>query len=322
MTGPLPYAELLAATALVAATGLRATAAKIRLTRRRAPLRRTGAELPELELAHLRGGPGLVADTVIIRMRDDGRLVISRDGLLTVVRRHSADPVEAELVRQTGPRGRAPAFAVRRALTTSHAVRRIGTRLVERGLLYDPRPVRAVRVRRRDLQGALALATLLGAVGWLRLLIVGHPVLPTLGGFALLLVAGALWHRRTAPDPSALTPSGRSLLERLRDAVGPVAASLPAAGAEQFGETGYAVGELMLYHWYTPDSPDDPVGGATDGSWADHGSSAGSWSGARTDGGDSGAGHGFDGGHGGGGHGGGDGGSHGGGGDSGGGGGD
>ncbi|MGW4645612.1 TIGR04222 domain-containing membrane protein [Kitasatospora sp. NPDC004289] len=269
MAGTLPYAELLAATALVAVTGLRATAARVRLGRKRVPTRRLKAELSELELAHLLGGPALVADTVIIRMRDDGRLEISPDGRLTVLRRRSGDPVEAELVRQAGPSGRARAVPLRRALTASHPVRRVGARLVERGLLHDPRPLRAAVRARRALTAALALGALLGAAAWVRLLLAHHPVLPTLGGFVLLLALGALWRRATAPGPSALTPSGRSLLERLRAAAGPAVAGGAAGAGLGATDLTYAVGELTLYDWYTA----DPSTGAADGSWSDPGGS-------------------------------------------------
>ncbi|MFJ9518752.1 TIGR04222 domain-containing membrane protein [Kitasatospora sp. NPDC101801] len=271
----MQYAELVTAISLLAATGLWAAVADRRLKHPRNRQRTPQNGLPLLEVAYLAGGPVRVADTVLARMEQEGRLIVPRFGQATLTDRTSHDPVEADLIRVVGPSGRAHPATLRRAVLTSHQLGRIDRRLTDRGLLHEPRRLRAARRAHRLLIGALGLAAALAVTAVVRrLLAPGEGLLPLLA-FLVLLPAGLLHRHRTAPGRGRLTRAGREQLEHLRTgtarpgsdraAAVPSAARLRAArpstptlgSAPNSGEQhGSAIAELVLYGTLAEDPAD------------------------------------------------------------------
>ncbi|MFD0569780.1 TIGR04222 domain-containing membrane protein [Kitasatospora gansuensis] len=140
-----------------------------------------------------------MADTVIARMEQEGRLIVPRSGQATLTDRTSHEPIEADLIRVVGPTGRAHLATLRRAVLTSRHLHRIDRRLTDRGLLHQPRQQRSALRANRLLLGALGVGAALGAVAVTRrLLTPGDGLLPLLA-FLVLLPAGLLWQCRTAP---------------------------------------------------------------------------------------------------------------------------
>ncbi|KQV20564.1 MULTISPECIES: TIGR04222 domain-containing membrane protein [unclassified Kitasatospora] len=270
----MQYVELAVAAGLVAVTGLWSTAANHRLKHPKNPQRTPHNGLPLLEAAYLAGGPARVADTVLARMEQEGRLIVPRTGQATLTDRTSHDPVEADLIRVVGPTGRAHPATLRRAVLTSRHLRLIDRRLTDRGLLHRPRQQRAAVRANLLLLGAVGLGAALGAVAVTRrLLAPGDGLLPLLA-FLVLLPAGLLWQRRTSPGRGRITRAGHEQLEHLRTgtarpaphpapsqaAAGRRAAppsTAPLGSAPNAGEQlGVAIAELVLYGTLAEDPAD------------------------------------------------------------------
>ncbi|MER5865351.1 TIGR04222 domain-containing membrane protein [Kitasatospora sp. NPDC002040] len=287
----MPYTELIIATGLLALTGLWAGFTGRRMERAGKHPHRPQNGLPLLEAAYLAGGPVRVADAVIARMEQEGRLIVPRTGQATLTDRTSHEPAEADLIRVVGPTGRAHLATMRQAVLRSPQVRRIGRRLADRGLLYQPRRQRRALRANRLLLIALGLGTALGVLaGVRRLLTPGGSLLPALG-FVLLLPLGLLWQRLTAPARSRITPAGMEQLEHLRKGVGwdphgrPRAARTPArpstaplGSAPNSGiQLGVALAELVLYGTLAHD-PDTDGSDGSGGSGTSDGPDWSAWS--------------------------------------------
>lgn len=279
----MQYAELVTAISLLAVTGLWAAVADRRLKHPKNRQRTPQNGLPLLEVAYLAGGPVRVADTVLARMEQEGRLIVPSFGQATLTDRTSHDPVEADLIRVVGPSGRAHPATLRRAVLTSRQLGRIDQRLTDRGLLHEPRRLRTSRRAHRLLIGALGLAAALAVTAVVRrLLAPGDGLLPLLA-FLVLLPAGLLHRHLTAPGRGRLTRAGREQLEHLRTgtarpgsdraAAGPSAArrraarpSTPTLGsAPNSGEQhGSAIAELVLYGTLAEDPAAAPADWSAD----------------------------------------------------------
>ncbi|MGW4894546.1 TIGR04222 domain-containing membrane protein [Kitasatospora sp. NPDC004240] len=102
-------------------------------------------DLSLLEVAFLAGGPARVVDTVLVGMEQEGRVVISRAGLVTVTGTDSEHPVEREVIAATGASRSRDLAGLRAAVAGGTAVQGIGDRLEAEGMLIS----RTLRERHR-----------------------------------------------------------------------------------------------------------------------------------------------------------------------------
>ena len=80
-----------------------------------------GRGLPLLDAAFLAGGPGRVVDTVLVRMHQEGRAIVSRGGLVTITSTKTYDDVEAALIVAAGDLRQRDLIGLRRAAMTAGA---------------------------------------------------------------------------------------------------------------------------------------------------------------------------------------------------------
>ena len=150
---------------LLVAAGLYAVRAAQRVRHVPHPRGLPGRGLPLLDAAFLAGGPGRVVDTVLVRMHQEGRVIVSRGGLVTVTADRAYDEVEAALIAAAGDLRQRDLVGLRRATMTSDAVQQIGNRLADHGLMRDPARLRRVRTARRLVwltMFAIAVSTVVG----------------------------------------------------------------------------------------------------------------------------------------------------------------
>ncbi|MGX1853791.1 TIGR04222 domain-containing membrane protein [Streptomyces sp. NBC_01456] len=115
------------------------------------------------EMAYLSGGPHRLADVVLVLMAQKRRLLLADTGWATVVDPVGTDAVERAALTAIGPEGQRRIPAVRDALVSDEAVRRVADRLETQGLA-QPAAVRpGIGSAVRLVQGA-ALVVLLSAV--------------------------------------------------------------------------------------------------------------------------------------------------------------
>ncbi|PBC77340.1 uncharacterized protein (TIGR04222 family) [Streptomyces sp. TLI_235] len=213
--------EFTVALVLVLATGAAVSVTNARLRRVPHPRGLSGRGLELLETAFLAGGPTRVAVTALIRMQQEGRVIVSRSGTVTVTDPQPRDAVEAALIEAAGPGRQQDAHVLRLAVARSAAVQEIGDRLAERGLMRRPDRHRAL-VRARIVFGLALLATVaLGVfamVDWAGRSFEDRytgapPVLP----FAILLIVGVIFLVATRPDKGRVTPAGRRQLSMMKE---------------------------------------------------------------------------------------------------------
>ncbi|MFI2609988.1 TIGR04222 domain-containing membrane protein [Kitasatospora sp. NPDC018619] len=189
-------------------------------TRRRvSPAERpVGAELSPHDIAFLAGGPGRVVDTSLVRSYLAERLVLSRDGRVTVTisaaSQRPDDYLDAVVFGRAERAGNINYRFLRRGAMGHHGVRAVGTGLAERGLLHHLERLPAARTARRFLGWTLpplALAVLLAV-----LLDGGRPDRPAVATALALLAAGAAALAATRPPRELLAAAGRRRLAELR----------------------------------------------------------------------------------------------------------
>ncbi|MFE4603417.1 TIGR04222 domain-containing membrane protein, partial [Kitasatospora indigofera] len=154
-------------TVLLIAAGLSTVVTYVAARRRSAPADLPGTGIPLLDAAFLAGGPGRVVDTVLVRMHQEGRVIVSRSGLVTVTSNTAYDEVEAALLVAAGDLRQRDLPGLRRAVMTSDAVQRIGDRLAAHGLMLDPALLRRARSARRLLWLvvlAIPVSTVVGSI--------------------------------------------------------------------------------------------------------------------------------------------------------------
>ncbi|MEU3600284.1 TIGR04222 domain-containing membrane protein [Streptomyces sp. NPDC006798] len=135
----IPTTAAVAAAALV--TAFTAALLIAAVVTSRAPGRVRRVPLDDLyEAAFLSGGPGRVADTAFMRLHTDGMVTIARPGVIAP--RRADTTVAGEIPRvvlDTVRRAESGAIgALRKEVTTSPAVQRLGDDLAGRGLLIRP----------------------------------------------------------------------------------------------------------------------------------------------------------------------------------------
>ncbi|MCK7626456.1 TIGR04222 domain-containing membrane protein [Streptomyces sp. RS10V-4] len=171
------------------------------------------------ETAYLSGGPHRLADVVLVLMAQQRRLHLAHTGWATVVDPVGQDPVERAALTAIGPGGQSRIPAVRHALTTADAVRKVADRLVRAGLALPAATRTGIGTAVRGLRGA-ALVVLLaaGATYWMAPPGAADPVV--LGWFALPLVltlgTWAIARAEAHPYTGWATDAGRALLRHER----------------------------------------------------------------------------------------------------------
>ncbi|WP_344447829.1 TIGR04222 domain-containing membrane protein, partial [Kitasatospora nipponensis] len=165
----------------------------------------------------LAGGPARVADTVVVRMQQEGRLIVSRSGQVTVTDRNARDVVEAVLITAAGASGRVELSTLRRTVSRSEHVQRIGDGLAARGLMRRPDLYRKAVNARKLLWFAEFAVIVLGVVSafqWFGASVSeqGTEVAPFFPFLGLLLI-GVFWLAATRPERSRITPAGVRQLE-------------------------------------------------------------------------------------------------------------
>lgn len=184
-----------------------------------------GRALPLLETAFLAGGPPRVVDAVIVRMQQEGRLIVSRSGWVTITDRSPRDAVEAVLITSAGSYGRAELSTLRREMVRSQHIQRIGDGLADRGLMRRPELYRKAMTARKVLWFAQLAVIVLGAMAafdWAGLSISEQgtrvpPFFPFLG----LLLVGLFWLAATRPERARISPAGVRQLELMRTGARP-----------------------------------------------------------------------------------------------------
>ncbi|MGW2398235.1 TIGR04222 domain-containing membrane protein [Kitasatospora sp. NPDC001664] len=214
------YAEFGIAAAAQLLAGCNAQNRLRRMRRVPQPQGLPGRGQPLLDAAFLAGGPARVVDTVIVRMQQEGRLIVSRSGQVTVTDRNARDAVEAVLITVAGSSGRTDLSTVRRELARSEHVQRIGDGLAARGLMRRPDLFRKAMGARRlfwFVQLVVIGLGVLAAIDWLGLSAAEQgsrsaPFFPFLG----LLMVGLFWLAVSKPERARITPAGVRQLELIR----------------------------------------------------------------------------------------------------------
>ncbi|WP_263164691.1 TIGR04222 domain-containing membrane protein [Streptomyces sp. SCSIO ZS0520] len=98
-----------------------------------------------LEAAFLAGGPGRVADTVVVAMHLDGRLAVAEPGLLGVRRAEVRHPVEQSVLDAHALAPSGALHWVRTGVMRGPQVQALGDGLAARGLLVPPGALRPLR---------------------------------------------------------------------------------------------------------------------------------------------------------------------------------
>ncbi|MET8540948.1 TIGR04222 domain-containing membrane protein [Kitasatospora sp. NPDC004799] len=178
-----------------------------------------GAELSPHAVAFLAGGAGRVVDTSLVRSHLAERLVVSRDGRVTVTLRswdHRPTDLVDTVVLGRAERSRSGRYRyVRREAMRHPAVKAVGTELAERGLVHHVDRLQPARTARRFLSWSLLLVAL--AVVLAVLLDAGRADRPAVATALALLAAGLVTLPATRPPREPLTPAGRRRLAALRD---------------------------------------------------------------------------------------------------------
>ncbi|MGK4580654.1 TIGR04222 domain-containing membrane protein [Kitasatospora sp. HPMI-4] len=279
------YTEFAAATILTVGAGLWTSGALQRMRRVPNPQGLPGRGLPLPETAFLAGGPARVAEVVIVRMQQEGRLIVSRDGLATVTDAEPTDPAEAVLIGAAGPGRQRELAVLRRAVMRSAEIQRIGDRLAERGLMRRPELYRAAVRARRFLQ--LSLLTTLVLTVLTTALWASQPgtardtSTPPFFAFLGLLLLGAVWLTATKPGSDRVTPAGLRQLSLMKTGSSPWRPAVVGAGVA----TAVVLGALALEGVESLEDEElrralkeqarSSVGGGADGSGAGFGSDAG-----------------------------------------------
>ncbi|MDH6125898.1 TIGR04222 domain-containing membrane protein [Kitasatospora sp. GP82] len=278
------YTELGIATALVLGAGLWTSVSRQRMHRVPSLQGLPGHGLPLPDTAFLAGGPARAAEVVIVRMQQEGRLIVSRDGTATVTDPQPRDPAEAVLIEAAGPGGQCELALLRTAVMRSPEIQRIGDHLAERGLMRRPELYRSAVRARRLLQLALLAALALGVVAsiswmsrpWWEQDTSTPPFFP----FLALLLVGAAWSRSARPGRSRVTPAGVRQLSLMKQGS---SAWLPYVGVG--AATALVLGEVALEGVEALEDEDlrealsdrtrSAVGGSSDGYGSGFGSDAG-----------------------------------------------
>ncbi|MER5640112.1 TIGR04222 domain-containing membrane protein [Kitasatospora sp. NPDC002227] len=212
------YSLFVLAAVLVLGTGLDVSAARYRLRRVPNPSGLPGRALPLLDTAFLAGGPARVADTVIVRMQQEGRLVVSRDRQATVTDGQPRDEIEAVLIGTAGPGRRERLDVLRAKMMRSEHVQLIGDRLADRGLMRRPTLIRRVVAARWCLVAALLVTLVLGVlatVHWVDAPGQGTST-PPVFAFTGLFLLGLFWYAASGPGSGRITPAGLRQLTLMR----------------------------------------------------------------------------------------------------------
>ncbi|MFJ9695758.1 TIGR04222 domain-containing membrane protein [Kitasatospora sp. NPDC101183] len=199
---------------LIPAAMLLAAGVHVLLARRRAlrvdnPLGLPGRGLPLLSAAFLAGGPGRVFDTVLVRMHQAERLVVSRDGTVTLTRDRPYDAVEQALMDAAGPSRSRSLAGLRADVMRSAAVQALGDELAARGLMRRPDLIAALGRARRWLWAAMAAVV---ACAVLSFLVDDHRPgydRPGIETPAVLLFVGLGFLLTSRTDRARITPAGR-----------------------------------------------------------------------------------------------------------------
>ncbi|MEV7602340.1 TIGR04222 domain-containing membrane protein [Kitasatospora sp. NPDC089797] len=232
---------LIPAVLLIAAT-VHAARARQRVRHVPHPQGLPGGGLPLLDTAFLAGGPGRVVDTALVRMHLSEQAVVNRAGLLTLTGARPYDTVDQAVHDAVGTGRSRELGPLRRTVMGSAAVREIGDRLADRGLMRRPELLRRAVVARRLLW--LAVLDVLLFAG-LALLVDGNDPLhdrPDLRIPALLLVVGAVALATGFRADGRVTPAGQRQLALLRGA-GPWT---PSAGVSPRLTGGALLGAVAL----------------------------------------------------------------------------
>ncbi|MBP0449960.1 TIGR04222 domain-containing membrane protein [Kitasatospora sp. RG8] len=200
-----------------------------------------GRGLPLLDTAFLSGGPGRVFDTAFVRMHQSGRVVVNRDGLVTLTGGRPYDSVEEAIIEALGPTGQRELAPLRRAVMRSAAVQKLGDGLAHRGLLRNPVLLRRAKVARRPLWLALLVVVLSTVLAYV--LDNGEADRPALWIPAVLLIVGLASVIVSWPLKGRITPAGRRQLALMdtgkpwtpADAVTPLATGAALLGAIALG---------------------------------------------------------------------------------------
>ncbi|WP_033212615.1 TIGR04222 domain-containing membrane protein [Kitasatospora phosalacinea] len=189
------------------------------------------------EVAFLSGGPARVADTALVRMEREGRVVVSRARRVTVTADRTSDPVERVLVTAVGGRAGRDLSVLRACVMGSPEVQKIGDGLAARGLLRDPAALRAAWRARRLLVLALLTTLVLGAVSTSRWL--NGPewesTVPPFFPYGVLVLFTLVSLAATSPGKNRITPAGLRQLELVRGSVPWRPREVEAAHAELVG---------------------------------------------------------------------------------------
>ncbi|MFC8451187.1 TIGR04222 domain-containing membrane protein [Kitasatospora sp. NPDC057223] len=200
------------ATLLLVAAGLYAIRAALRVRHVPNPKGLPGRGLPLLDAAFLAGGPGRVVDTVLVRMHQEGRVIVSRGGLVTVTAGKTYDDVEAALITAAGDLRQRDLVGLRRTTMTSDAVQQIGNRLADHGLMRDPGRLRRARRARRLVWLTMLAVVVSTAVG----LVVTHDRpeadRPSIAGALGLVALGLVFLLVSRVRKGRITPAGKRQL--------------------------------------------------------------------------------------------------------------
>ncbi|AUG80108.1 hypothetical protein CFP65_5404 [Kitasatospora sp. MMS16-BH015] len=212
------YWEFVLAAVLVVCAGLGVSTTRHRLRHVPNPAGLPGRGLPLLDTAFLAGGPARVADTLIVRMERDGRLIVSRDRYATVTDGQPRDEIEAVLIGTAGPARRERLDLLRAKVMCSGHVQRIGDQLADRGLMRRPDLIHRVVAARWVLLASLFTTLGLGTVAtvaWLGRR--GEAGTPPFFAFLGLLLLGLVWYASSRPGAARITPAGLRQLALMRE---------------------------------------------------------------------------------------------------------
>ncbi|MFI6284958.1 TIGR04222 domain-containing membrane protein [Streptomyces sp. NPDC051018] len=196
------------------------------------------------ETAFLSGGPGRVADLVLVSMHRRRGLLLAHTGWATLVTPEGGNALERSVVRSIGPAGhQVPTAVVRAALSTAGALRAVADGLVRAGLAVPETTRTRTSAALRSVRAAAVLVAVLAvaavalpqgppargtALAWFAL-----PLLLTLSCLAIAKV-------EVRPYTGWASPEGRRLLRAL-------------------APDGTAHGELTAFALKGPDAVGDPL---------------------------------------------------------------
>ncbi|POX48993.1 TIGR04222 domain-containing membrane protein [Streptomyces sp. Ru71] len=124
-------------------------------------------DLTLYEAAFLSGGPARVADLTLVSMARQRRLLLAHTGWATVVDPCGRDEMERSVIGAIGPQGQSRIAPVRTAAAAADAVRHLADRLVGAGLAVPDGARTTVSAGVRQVRGAAAAVTALGAAALL-----------------------------------------------------------------------------------------------------------------------------------------------------------